>query len=100
PRHAGPRAGGGGDFVAQMFAASTHDHLLLFTSKGRAYYKKVFELPEGARTSKGKPFVNVVELQQDEEVVSMLPLKEFSEERFVFLATQGGTVKKTALSAF
>jgi len=96
----GAAQGGDDDFVTDMFAASTHDHLLLFTSKGRAYHKKVFELPEGSRTSKGKPFVNVVELQQDEEVVSMLPLKEFSEDRFVFLATRNGTAKKTALSQF
>ena len=96
----GAAQGGDDDFVADMFAASTHDHLLLFTSKGRAYYKKVYELPEGGRTSKGKPFVNVVELQQDEEVVAMLPLSEFSAERFVFLATEQGTVKKTALDKF
>ena len=96
----GATSGGDDDFVTDMFAASTHDHLLLFTSKGRAYYKKVYELPEGSRTSKGKPFVNVIELQQDEEVVSMLPLKEFSEDRFVMLATRNGTVKKTELSGF
>ena len=96
----GAAQGGDDDFVADMFAASTHDHLLLFTSKGRAYYKKVYELPEGSRTSKGKPFVNVIELQQDEEVVAMMPLSEFSEERFVFLATEQGTVKKTALDKF
>ncbi len=96
----GAQSGGDDDFVADMFASSTHDHLLLFTSKGRAYYKKVFELPEGGRTSKGKPFVNVVDLQDGEEVVAMLPLKEFSADRFVFLATANGTVKKTQLDAF
>ena len=96
----GAQSGGDGDFVADMFAASTHDHLLLFTSKGRAYYKKVFELPEGGRTSKGKPFVNVVDLQDGEEVVAMLPLAEFRDDRFVFMATGNGTVKKTALAAF
>jgi len=88
------------DFVADMFAASTHDHLLLFTDKGRVYYKKVFELPEGARTAKGRAIVNVVELQDGEQVVAMLPFKEFSEDTFVFFATQGGTVKKTELAAF
>jgi len=96
----GAQSGGDDDFVADMFAASTHDHLLLFTSHGRAYYKKVFELPEGGRTSKGKPFVNVIELQEGEEVVAMLPLKEFAGDRFVFLATANGTVKKTSLDAF
>ncbi len=89
-----------GDFVADMFAASTHDHLLLFTDKGRAYYKKVYELPEGARTSKGRPIVNLLELQDGEQVVAMLPLSEFGADTFVFLATASGTVKKTKLTAF
>ncbi|HEY1553716.1 MAG TPA: DNA gyrase subunit A [Kofleriaceae bacterium] len=89
-----------GDFVADMFAASTHDHLLLFTDKGRVYYKKVFELPEGARTSKGRAVVNVLDLQEGEQVVAMLPLKEFSADTSVFFATQAGTVKKTELAAF
>ena len=61
-----------------MFAASTHDHLLLFTDKGRVYYKKVFELPEGARTAKGRAVVNVLDLQDGEQVVAMLPFKEFT----------------------
>jgi DNA gyrase subunit A len=89
-----------GDFITDMFAASTHDHVLLFTDKGRAYYKKVFELPEGSRTAKGKPIVNVLELQDGEKVVAMLPFKEWSEDTNVFFATQSGTVKKTALSQF
>jgi DNA gyrase subunit A len=88
------------DFVADMFAASTHDHLLLFTDKGRVYHKKVFELPEGARTAKGKPVVNVLEMQEKEQVVAMLPLAEFRDDTFVFLATASGTVKKTSLDAF
>ncbi len=96
----GAQSGGDGDFIADMFAASTHDHLLLFTDKGRVYHKKVFELPEGARTSKGKPVVNVIELQDGEQVVAMLPLSEFGSDRFVFLATQSGTVKKTSLDQF
>jgi DNA gyrase subunit A len=89
-----------GDFVADMFAASTHDHLLLFTDKGRVYYKKVFELPEGSRTAKGRPIVNVLDLQDGEQVVAMLPFTEFSDATSVFFATQAGTVKKTELSAF
>jgi DNA gyrase subunit A len=89
-----------GDFVADMFAASTHDHLLLFTDKGRAYYKKVFELPEGTRTAKGKPVVNVLDMQEGEQVVAMLPFNEFRADTCVFFATQSGTVKKTELSAF
>jgi DNA gyrase subunit A len=89
-----------GDFVADMFAASTHDHLLLFTDKGRAYYKKVYELPEGARTAKGRALVNVCELQEGEQVVAMLPFKEFTEGTSVFFATQSGKVKKTTLDQF
>jgi len=83
-----------------MFAASTHDHLLLFTDKGRAYYKKVFELPEGSRTAKGRAIVNVLDLQEGEQVVAMLPFKEFRADTCVFFATQSGTVKKTELSQF
>jgi DNA gyrase subunit A len=83
-----------------MFAASTHDHLLLFTDKGRVYYKKVFELPEGSRIAKGRPIVNVLDLQEGEQVVAMLPFSEFRDDTSVFFATQGGTVKKTELSAF
>ena len=86
------------DFVADMFAGSTHDHLLLFADKGRAYYKKVFELPEGSRTAKGRAFVNVLDLQDGEQVVAMLPFKEFSAETCVFFATQSGTVKKSRSS--
>ena len=89
-----------GDFIVDMFAGSTHDHLLLFTDRGRAYHKKVFELPEGARTAKGRPIVNVLELQDGEQVVAMLPFKEFVGETCVFFATQSGTVKKTELSQF
>jgi DNA gyrase subunit A len=96
----GAASGGEGDFVADLFSASTHDHLLIFTDKGRVYHKKVFELPEGARTAKGKPVVNVVDLQEGEQVVAMLPLPEFEPERYVFLATQSGTVKKTSLDQF
>ena len=89
-----------GDFVVDMFAASTHDHLLLFTDKGRVYHKKVFELPEGSRTAKGRAVVNVLDLQEGEQVVAMLPFKEFRDDTSVFFATQSGTVKKTELSAF
>ncbi|MDX2094162.1 MAG: DNA gyrase subunit A [Kofleriaceae bacterium] len=89
-----------GDFIVDMFAGSTHDHLLLFTDKGRVYYKKVFEIPEGSRTAKGRAIVNVLDLQEAEQVVAMLPFKEFNEDTYVFFATQSGTVKKTALSQF
>jgi DNA gyrase subunit A len=89
-----------GDFIVDMFAASTHDHLLLFTDKGRVYYKKVFELPEGSRIAKGRAIVNVLDLQEGEQVVAMLPFTEFRADTCVFFATQSGTVKKTELSQF
>ncbi len=89
-----------GDFITDMFAASTHDHLLLFTDKGRVYYLKVHELPEGSRTAKGRPIVNVLPLQDGERVVAMLPFTEFRDDTSVFFATQSGTVKKTELSQF
>ncbi|HEU5059416.1 MAG TPA: DNA gyrase subunit A [Kofleriaceae bacterium] len=99
----GASSGGADDFVTDMFVASTHDYLLLFTSTGRVYQKRVYELPAGARTAKGKPFVNVVEMQEAEEVVGMLPIKSFDpggSKQFLFFATRQGTVKKTALEAF
>ena len=89
-----------GDFIVDMFAASTHDHLLLFTDKGRVYYKKVFELPEGSRIAKGRAIVNVLDLQEAEQVVAMLPFTEFRDDTSVFFATKSGTVKKTELSQF
>src|SRR6478736_203119 len=88
------------DFVAQLFVASTHDTLLMFTSKGRAYSKKVWEVPQAGRTAKGKAFVNLIPLQQDERVVALLPVRDFSEGAFVVMATRLGQIKKTSLDAF
>jgi DNA gyrase subunit A len=96
----GARSAGDDDFVADMFVASTHDHLLVFTNMGRVYKKKVYELPAGARTARGKAFVNVVDLQGDEKVVGMLPVTTFEPDRYVFMATRFGTVKKTVSEAF
>jgi DNA gyrase subunit A len=88
------------DFVAQLFVASTHDTLLMFTSKGRAYSKKVWEVPQAGRTAKGKAFVNLLPLQEDERVVAMLPVRDFSEGAFVVMSTRRGAIKKTSLAAF
>jgi len=96
----GASSGGADDFVTDMFVASTHDYLLLLTSTGRIYQKRVYELPAGARTARGKPVVNVVELQEGEEVVSLLAVKGFQPNQFLFMATRQGTVKKTVLDAF
>jgi DNA gyrase subunit A len=88
------------DFVAKLFVAQTHDHVLIFTSQGRAYSKRVYELPEGSRASRGKALVNFLELKADERVVEMLPLKNFEAGKFVMMATAHGVVKKTALELF
>jgi len=96
----GASSGGADDFVTDMFVASTHDYLLLLTSTGRIYQRRVFELPAGARTARGKPVVNVVELQEGEQVVSLLAVKGFEPNQFLFMATRQGTVKKTVLDAF
>jgi len=88
------------DFVAQLFVASTHDTLLMLTNKGRAYSKKVWEVPQAGRTAKGKAFVNLIPLQEGERVVALLPVREFSEGAFVVMATKLGQIKKTSLDAF
>jgi DNA gyrase subunit A len=88
------------DFVAELFVASTHDHILMFTDKGRVYEKRVYELPPGKRDARGKALVNVLELQAGEKVLTMLPVKSFDAGWFVFMATRKGTVKKTELDAF
>jgi DNA gyrase subunit A len=88
------------DFVAQLFVASTHDVLLMFTNKGRVYARKIWEIPAAGRTAKGKAFVNLIPLQDGERVVALQPVREFSEGAFVVMATARGTIKKTSLDAF
>ncbi len=88
------------DFVAQLFVASTHDTILMLTNKGRAYTKKVWEVPQAGRTAKGKAFVNLVPLQDGERVVALLPVREFSEGAFVVMVTRRGHIKKTSLNSF
>jgi DNA gyrase subunit A len=88
------------DFVAQMFVASTHDTLMMFTNQGRVYARKIWEVPNAGRAAKGKAFVNLIPLQENERVVALLPVKEFSEGAFVVMATQRGIIKKTSLGAF
>ncbi len=88
------------DLITRVFVASTHDYVLMFTSKGRAYSKRTFELPEGSRASRGKALVNLLELQEGEKVVEMLPLPAFDAGKLVLLSTRKGIVKKTELDAF
>ena len=88
------------DFIDKLFVASTHDTLLFFSSKGKVYWKKVYELPIGGRTARGKPIVNLLPLEEDERINAVLPIREFDKDQFVFMATENGTVKRTSLEDF
>ncbi len=88
------------DWVEQLFVANTHDMLLCFSNRGRVYWMKVYESPMGGRGSRGKPLVNLFPLQAGEKITTVLPVKAFDEEHFVFMVTARGTVKKTPLTAF
>ncbi|MEJ5210410.1 MAG: DNA gyrase subunit A [Burkholderiales bacterium] len=88
------------DFIEKLFIANTHDHILCFSNRGRVYWLKVYNVPQGSRTSRGKPIVNLVPLMEHEKITAVLPVKEFDDEHFVFMATAMGTVKKTPLSEF
>jgi DNA gyrase subunit A len=88
------------DFIDKMFVANTHDYILCFSSRGRVYWLKVYEVPQGSRTSRGKPIVNLFPLEEGEKINAILSVKEFDENRFIFMATSLGTVKKTALTEF
>jgi DNA gyrase subunit A len=88
------------DFIENLFIANTHDYVLCFSNLGRVYWLRVYEIPQGSRTSRGKPIVNLLQLQANEKISTVLPVKEFREDRYVFFATSEGTVKKTALSDF
>ncbi len=88
------------DFVESLFVASTHSHILFFTTIGKVYRIKVHELPQGGRAAKGRPVVNLLQLQDGEKVSAFLPVREFQEGRYVIFATQNGLVKKTDLMAY
>ncbi len=88
------------DFIEDLFVASTHDNLLFFTSKGKAFAVKVYDIPQAGRTAKGKAIINMLSLSAEEKITSSIPVKKFEEGRFLMMSTQSGKVKKTALSAF
>jgi DNA gyrase subunit A len=92
------------DWIEQLFIANTHDYMLCFSNRGRMYWLKVWEVPQGSRTSRGKPIVNMFPLQDGEKITVVLPLfganSQFPEDRYVFMATAHGVVKKTSLSDF
>ena len=88
------------DFIDKLFIASTHDTILCFSSRGKAYWLKVYQLPQAGRTARGKPIVNLLPLEEGERINAILPVREYPDDKFVFMATAQGTVKKTPLSDF
>ncbi len=88
------------DYIEMVFQATNHNHLMFFTDLGRAYSVRVFDLPEGQRTAKGRSISNVIPLQENEKVTVILPVKEFQENHYIFMCTKYGTVKKTPLNEF
>ncbi|WP_257279673.1 MULTISPECIES: DNA gyrase subunit A [unclassified Endozoicomonas] len=88
------------DYVEHMLVANTHTQILCFSSRGKVYWLKVYQIPEAGRTSRGRPIVNILPLEEDERITAMLPVEEYTEGHFVFMATAAGTVKKTPLEQF
>lgn len=88
------------DFIDKLFIANTHDTVLCFSSKGKVYWLRVFNLPVASRIARGKPIVNLLPLESDERINAILPIREFNEDEFIFMATESGTVKKTRIKEF
>jgi DNA gyrase subunit A len=88
------------DFIERLFVAHSHDHLLCFSDRGRLYWLRVYEVPQGGRASRGKPIVNMFPLGEGEKITAVVPVREFDENHYVFMATAQGTVKKTPLAEF
>ncbi len=88
------------DFIEKLFVASMHDTLLCFSSRGRMYWLKVYQLPMGGRGARGKPMVNLLPLEEGERINAVLPIREYAEDKYIFMATSEGTVKKTPLTEF
>jgi len=88
------------DFIEKLFIANTHDTVLCFSSKGKVYWLRVFNLPVASRVARGKPIVNLLPLEADERINAILPIREFNEDEYIFMATESGTVKKTHIKEF
>lgn len=88
------------DFIEDLFVVNTHDHILYFTSKGKIYWLKAYQVPEAGRYAKGTAIVNMLRLDPEEKITAFIPVKEFEENKFLFMVTEQGTVKKTSLSNF
>lgn len=88
------------DFIEKLLVANTHDHILCFSTRGRLYWLKVYQLPLASRNARGRPIVNILPLEDDERITAILPIKEFEEDKFVLMATANGVVKKTSLTQY
>ncbi|MCC2604148.1 DNA topoisomerase (ATP-hydrolyzing) subunit A [Planctobacterium marinum] len=88
------------DYIEKLLVANTHDHILCFSTRGRLYWLKVYQLPLASRNARGKPIINILPLESDERITAILPIQEFVDDRFVLMATANGTVKKTALTQY
>jgi DNA gyrase subunit A len=88
------------DWVEHLFVASTHDYVCFFTDQGRIYWLKVYDIPQGGRAARGKPVVQTISIRPDERVAALVPVREFSDDKWLMFATRNGTVKKTVLSAY
>jgi DNA gyrase subunit A len=88
------------DFVEKLFVANTHDTVLCFSNRGKVYWLKVYQLPQAGHNARGKPMVNLLPLEEGEKINAVLPVQQYDEQHFVFMATSQGTVKKTPLTAF
>lgn len=88
------------DYIERLLVANTHDNILCFSTRGKTYRLKVYQLPLASRTARGKPIVNLLPLEENERITAILPVTEFSEDKFIFMATGDGTVKKTSLDQF
>ncbi|MBL4851554.1 MAG: DNA gyrase subunit A [Gammaproteobacteria bacterium] len=88
------------DFIDKLFVASTHDTILCFSSFGKVYWKKVYQLPQASRTARGRPIINLLPLAEDERITAVLPVREYDADHYIFMATEQGVVKKTPLTDF
>src|SRR3989337_1206699 len=88
------------DFVDHVFIASTHSYILIFTDRGRVYWLKVYEIPDVGTAGRGKAIVNLVNLSRDEKIADLIAVKDFEPDKYVVMATQNGTIKKTCLAEY
>jgi DNA gyrase subunit A len=88
------------DFIEHMFVASTHHYIMFFTDRGKCYWLKVHEIPEGGRATKGRSILNLIEKDKEEKITAFVSVKEFTDDKFIVMATEQGTIKKTVLSAY